>query len=169
MSKIRIVFVALTLVLAVASLSACGVGQARDGAEAAGSKDHIKLVLYFGNEDASELVAEERYVPRSDVSPEMVALQELISGPKSSAGRRTLPEETVVLMVEVRDKVAFVDLSQSTVDNHSGGSAGDQMSVMSLVYTLTELPGIEEVQLLLEGEVVDAIFGHVATNQPISR
>lgn len=69
----------------------------------------------------------------------------------------------------VEDKVAYVDFAQDVVDNHWGGSTGDAMTIGSIVQSLTELPGIEKVQLLLEGNVVEAMFGHIATNEPIGR
>ena len=43
------------------------------------------------------------------------------------------------------------------------------MTILSIVYTLTELPGIEKVQLLLEGEKKEVMFGHGITIDPIGR
>ena len=168
MRRLKVLSVVLTFSLLIAALTGCSIERPGE-AEAAGQDEQITVVLYFSNADGSALISEERLVDRSDASPEMIVLQELIKGPHSTAGRRVLPAEAEILMVEVLDGVAFVDLSQSTADSHTGGSAGDAMTVSSIVYTLTELPGVSEVQLMLEGQVVEAIFGHVATDQPISR
>ena len=69
----------------------------------------------------------------------------------------------------VEDKVAYVDFARDVVQNHWGGSAGDGMTIGSIVHSLTELPGIEKVQLLLEGNVEEAMFGHYATDKPIGK
>ena len=163
----RALLIVCTLVFLVPALTGCSTPSA-ERAEAANDTT-TKLVLYFSNAEASELVSEERTVAKTDNAPEMVVLEELFKGPQKSGSMNTLPARSEVLVVEVREGVAFVDLSQSTVDNHSGGSAADLMSVSSIVYSLTELSGIDEVQFLLEGKVVDSLFGHVDTSKPISR
>lgn len=160
----------LTLLAVAALIVAMGTGCSviRPSGEAAGDTD-ITLTLYFAGVDAETMVAEVRTLPKAKTSPAEQALAELIAGPQESGNLRTLPEESVIISVSVQDGVALVDLGQATVDHHWGGSLGDRMSIDSIVYTLTELEGISSVQLLLEGETVEAVFGHVATDVPITR
>ena len=48
-----------------------------------------------------------------------------------------------------------------------GGSTGELLAVYSLVNTLTQLPQVAAVQILVEGEVVDSLFGHVDVSSPL--
>jgi germination protein M len=41
------------------------------------------------------------------------------------------------------------------------------MTVYSIVHTLTQLPDIEAVKFLVEGEEQEAIWGHLYTLEPI--
>lgn len=166
MIRNRIVLIAMVLTALVA---VAAVGCAPHPPTEASDKTNITFVLYFSTSDGESLVAEERTVERGDMSMSEQALMELVLGPREEGHLRTLPEESIILAVEVRDDTAFVDLGRETVEHHSGGSLGDMMSVTSIVHTLTELPGIRAVQLLLEGEIVEAVFGHIATDKPLTR
>ena len=39
----------------------------------------------------------------------------------------------------------------------------------SIVYTLTEFDTIDQVQILVEGKVIESIGGHVLSNRPLRR
>jgi germination protein M len=159
----------LALVLLAAVVGMAAIGCAPQPSGEAADQDHVTLVLYFAANDGDDLVTEERSVSKGDVTLAENALLELIAGPREQNHLRTLPEESVILSVEIRGEIAFVDLGSETVEHHSGGSLGDRMSIDSIVHTLTELPGITAVQLLLEGEIVEAVFGHIATDAPLTR
>ena len=161
------IFLALLLLASIVGMAAMGCSPQPSGE--ASEEDQVTLVLYFAVNAGDELAAEERSVAKGDVSLAEQALMELIAGPKTQGHSRTLPEQSVLLSVEVRDKIAYVDLGSETVENHPGGSLGDKVSVSSIVRTLTELPGITAVQLMLEGEIVEAVFGHIATDKPLTR
>lgn len=132
-------------------------------------ENNVKITLFFGDSNAMDMVQEKRDVVRKNESLEVIVLRELIKGPSIPEGRRTLPAETKLISVEVADRIAYANFSRELVSKHPGGSAGERMTVMSIVYTLTELPGIEKVQLLLEGEKKEAMFGHGITIDPIGR
>lgn len=129
----------------------------------------VRISLYFADALAQGLVLERRDVLRKAESLEVIVLRELIKGPASAEGRRTIPAETKLVSVSVVDRIAYANFSREIVTRHPGGSTGESMTIKSIVYTLTELPGIERVQLLLEGEKKDAMFGHANTIDPIGR
>lgn len=160
--------ISLVLLLLASIVSIAATGCATQHAGEAAVDDEVTLVLYFAMNVNGDLTSEERSVSIREVPLAEQALLELIVGPRDEGHLRTLPEESVILSVEVRGEVAFVDLGSETVEHHSGGSLGDKTSVSSIVHTLTELPGISAVQLLLEGQVVEAVFGHIATDQPLT-
>jgi len=40
--------------------------------------------------------------------------------------------------------------------------------VHQIVRTVTGLPGIKQVQFLVNGEKAESLMGHIATNEPLS-
>jgi len=129
----------------------------------------IYATLFFSSPQGDELMPETRLLQVKGQNSAEVVLEELIRGPNLATARRTLPPETKVIAVQVVDGVAHVNFSRNLVAKQFGGSAGEKMAIMSIVYTLTELPGIEKVQLLVEGAIHRAVFGNIVTLQPIGR
>jgi len=70
------------------------------------------------------------------------------------------PEGTKVLGIDVKDGLATVNLNQKATMLNVG-SQGEALAVASLVNTLTKLPEIFEVKIIIEGEEVESLAGHV--------
>jgi spore germination protein GerM len=132
--------------------------------------EQTELTLYFAEEGAAGLVAEQRMAETENPEelPSLV-VQELIAGPNDSSLYPTIPPETRLLSLIVEEGTAMVDFSQDIISKHWGGSAGETITLMSLVNSLTELSNIERVQILVEGEKVDSLLGHWDTSQPLER
>ncbi len=82
-----------------------------------------------------------------------LALQELIRGPlegEIGAGR-TLPEETRLLNLELKNGVALIDFSPEVLELSGGGSLGGTVFIQSIVFTATQFPTVEAVQVLVGG------------------
>lgn len=127
------------------------------------------LVLYFSDENAEYLVPERRNVEiASGDTVEKVIVNELLKGPTEGGHFKTIPAEAKVLSIETKNNVCFVNFSKEFVDKHSGGSAGERLTVYSIVNSLTELGTIDMVQFLIEGEKREE-FIHMAFNEPIVR
>jgi hypothetical protein len=138
------------------------------------SKDTVTLTLYFGDDQAMEVLPERRVmeVP-SDPSQRpplyVLVVQELLKGPTDPLLRKTLPPEAKLLSVQVTDGLALVNFSREVQTKHWGGSTGEAMSLLSLVNSLTELPEIQKVQILVEGQKVETLAGHFDVTQPLAR
>ena len=61
-----------------------------------------------------------------------------------------------------------MNFSQEFVSKHSGGSAGEYMTVYSIVNSLTELEHIQKVQFLVDGNKLE-VFKHMVFNEPFER
>ena len=127
-----------------------------------------KLTLYFGDRQAMYLIPEVREVALNGRSKEEAVVQELIKGPQSPQLAKTIPEGTRLLSVRVEKGVAYVDFSREFQTRHWGGSAGEAMTLYSVINSLAKLPGIEKVQFLLEGKKQESILGHADTTQPLA-
>lgn len=126
------------------------------------------VTLYFGDRQAMHVIPEEREVTPEKKPLGQVLVEELIKGPDDPFLVLTMPEGTRVLSFSVSSGVARVDLSREFRDNHVGGTAGEGMTINSLAFTLTELPDIEQVQILIEGKEGDTL-GHVVFDKPFTR
>ena len=131
--------------------------------------DYRYVKLYFANKNADLLIPEGRTVTvNSKESLEYVLVSELIKGPEADYVYPTVPEGTKILSVETKEGTCFVNLSQEFKSKHSGGSAGETMTIYSIVNTLTELDTAEKVQFLIEGQKME-VFIHYIFNEPFVR
>ncbi|MEW5919445.1 MAG: GerMN domain-containing protein [Bacillota bacterium] len=124
--------------------------------------------LYFADEQSDRLVKEERSLALEGREPAVAVLEELIEGPEYPAHGRTIPPDVKVRDVKIGGGVAAADFSEELRTSHWGGSTGEILTVYSIVNTLAELPGVERVQILIEGEVVDTLVGHLELLEPLS-
>ncbi|NLB73032.1 MAG: N-acetylmuramoyl-L-alanine amidase [Firmicutes bacterium] len=145
-------------------------------ARAALNLEENEVALYFAgptNFD-DDLMPEVREIPGlgAESNPDLRAsrvVQELIKGPaRGSVLCPTLPRGTSLKSVKIVDNVAYVDFSKEITENHWGGSRAEELTVYSIVNTLTDVPGIKEVQILIEGLVSSTIAGHIILDKPLS-
>lgn len=129
---------------------------------------NTKVTLYFSDKSAMYLVPEERDITKGTETLESAIISELIKGPNDANLSRTIPEGTKLLSVSVLDGTAYVNFSKELKTKHSGGSAGETMTIYSVVNSLAVLPGIKKVQFLLEGDKLDSIFGNNDTSIPFT-
>lgn len=133
-----------------------------------------KLTLYFGDNQAEYLIPETREIQilkdtRSATTVAEAIVKELIAGPTSKDLISTIPKETKLLSVKIENQIAYVDFNEEIKTKHPGGSAGETMTIYSLVNSLTELPEITKVQILINGKKIDTLVEHADLTQPISR
>lgn len=97
------------------------------------------------------------YVPVSRVVPvegdiNRLSVEELLKGPRPGTGLFSdLPPGTKLRHLSVKEGLAVVDLSRDIL-GYRGGLSGEENIYHQLILTLTDLPGVEKVQLLVEGE-----------------
>lgn len=126
------------------------------------------VTLYFGDKEAMYLIPEQREVVKGSKTIEEVVIDELIKGPENQELVRTLPPEAKLVSIEVVSGVAYVNFSKEFQTKHWGGSTGEAMTLYSITNSLSKLPGIDKVQLLLEGKTQEAILGHADTTEPLA-
>ncbi|MBU3072865.1 GerMN domain-containing protein [Clostridium estertheticum] len=128
-----------------------------------------EVVLYFSDDQAMYLASEKRTI----TSPTAKSIvEELVKGPATKSGSTaktyaTLPKNLQVSDVQIKEKIAYVNLKSELKVN---GSAGEQMALFSIVNTLVldKDLGITKVQFLLNGEKVKTIGGQSDVSEPMS-
>jgi len=133
-----------------------------------------KITLYFSDDQAMYLIPETREITvnkdtRTAVTVAEAIVKELIAGPADTKFIATIPKEAKLLSVKITDKIAYVDFSEEIKSKHPGGSTGELMTLNSLVNSLTELPEIQKVQILINGQNVETLAGHADLTQPLMR
>ncbi len=126
------------------------------------------ITLYFSDDAAMYIVPEVRNAQIIDNSLEKTVITELMKGPQNKALMPVIPEGTKLISIETKDGICFVNFSQDFVAKHSGGSAGEHMTVYSVVNSLTELEHIDKVQFLIEGNKIE-VFKHLEFDKPFVR
>ncbi|MEN6389789.1 MAG: GerMN domain-containing protein [Syntrophomonas sp.] len=128
--------------------------------------------LYFSDDQAMYLVAEKRSIQAEAADQKQLAasvVNELIAGPKQAKLYATMPQGSKLLSLEIAGGLATVNLNQDFQSKHSGGSTGEMMTIYSLVNSLTDLQGIQQVQLLVEGKKLETLKGHLEISEPLTR
>ena len=143
-----------------------------DDAEAANATGRIRASLYFVAENGLNLTAVDADVPYGATPAEQArALVDAQLGAAPEPLAQPIAEGTKVRQIFVSDDgTAFVDLSKEAVANHRGGSLDELFAVYAIVNAVTvNLPAVKGVQILIEGQEVDTLAGHVDLRHPLSR
>ncbi len=106
---------------------------------------------------------------RDLASVALYAAVQAVAGPAPGVDAIRFPAGTIVRSVRVAKSTATVDLG-GNVANAGGGSLTEDGEFKALVWTLTALPGITSVQVLVDGLHVPTLpGGHFELDQPLTR
>lgn len=132
----------------------------------------IRATLYYVSSDGSRLVGIDREVAYGEgtVQQAQRILEEQLK-PAPAPYASAVPSGTRLRAVFVTGRGdAFVDLSREIGTGHIGGSLMELFTVYSIVNALTSnLPAISGVQLLVEGQEVDTLAGHIDLRHPLHK
>ncbi len=127
--------------------------------------EELEVKLYFSDREAMYLVPETRTIDGDKIYIKTV--QELIKGPQSGNLSPTIPEGVEVIDLTVENGLSTVNFNQKLIDNHWGGSSGEIMTVYSIVNTLIQFDEIDKVRIIIAGEEVETLVGHMDLSQPL--
>lgn len=130
-----------------------------------------EILLYFANSQAQLVVPEYRKIKVekdiNDADFARIVLEELIKGPEDENLYKTIPEEVKILNIEIQEDTILIDFSKEMHTKHWGGAAGEDMTISSLVNTMTELKGIKRVLPSVEGVALN--IEHMIVDEPLNR
>ena len=112
------------------------------------------VTLYYQNKDTKELMPEGRMIDAKELltDPYATLVNLLIETPKNEKLQSAIPEGTRVLKTELQGNIVYLDLSKEFIDNHPGGEEQENITIYSIVNTLTELNEVEGVKILINGQ-----------------
>ena len=160
--------------MAIAAITVSAAGPEREdmplpgGMSAPTQKSPVHL--YFASRNSYFLMAEQRVVlhPDDPVGLADTIVNALIKGPQKGL-LKTIPADTRLKALYITpDGTCYVDLSEAVRNNHPGGSKSELLTIYSMVNSLVlNVPEIERVQILIEGNQAPTLAGHIDLQLPV--
>ena len=122
-----------------------------DGSEI-NSYEKVRVKLYFANESGDKLIAAYREKFYStNISLERFVVEEILAGPSGRiAGLYpTVHSDTKILSVMSKDGICYVNLDSNFLT--AVNNVTSEVAIYSIVNSLSELPHIHHVQILVNG------------------
>ena len=125
--------------------------------------------IYLAYNTENDILLTPMHVKARRPSPRHALLSLLRYQPSADSGLVSpIPPGVRLLGLDISpDGTATVNLSRELQANFGGGSRSEQIMLYSIVNTLAQFPEVRRVRLLLEGQVVESIGGHMAANEPL--
>lgn len=146
-----------------------GVGQPGDPPPDAA--DGVEQVdAWFVRQHESGVWLEPETVPLDEATVGVLraAVEAIINGRAANPDLVSLvPPDTRILDVRIEDGLAVIDMSADIV-RAAGGSAQEVAFAQQLAQTATQFDTVDAVRLLVEGEPVTELWGHVDWSEPVS-
>lgn len=116
------------------------------------SFEKTSLLLYFSDDTGTKLVPETREVFYDmNTSKERLIVDELIKGPMGGENlKATIPGETKVVSVTMNEGICYVNFDEGFLNVIP--DVLDSITIYSIVDSLSELPGVTRVQILINGK-----------------
>lgn len=133
-------------------------------------KPRHEVTLYFGAPAGTYLLAEGRDIEDCPTDRDCVAavVRALIEGPAGDLVP-ILPAHVALREVAIVDGTAVLDFSSDLISAHPGGSISELLTVYGLADTLAvNFPHLRQVRILVEGQGVDTLAGHVSLREPVT-
>ena len=136
----------------------------------------VDATLFYISDDGMQLVGVEQQLERraDPTAQARVILEAQLAEPPPPLlspippGTRVLAVYLIPGHADTFD--AFVDLSEEVTLGHSGGSLEELFTVYAIVNAVTiNLPAINAVQILVDGDEVDTLVGHVDLQRPLEQ
>jgi len=162
----RIICLLIILFLVVTTVAGCGFLKRESPQDELPDNDedseetlaHLrKTVFYFVNEHGL-LVPVTRDIPWVEgigkaALESLVDSEELRAELAENGLKAPLPEGTKVLGMTIRDGLAKVDFNSNFLE--TSDIVAEQNAIDAVVYTLTEFPSVDEVQIFVDGKIVE--------------
>lgn len=120
------------------------------------TEEKVNLNLYFANEAGDRLVKVNReIIYNSNISLEKLVMEQLVLGTLAEetelyGAGATINQDTKVVSVMVSDGICYVNLDSAFLTQL--GNVTPEVTIYSMVNSLVELPNVNKVQFLINGE-----------------
>ena len=129
-----------------------------------------KVKLYFVNQNGKFQVEKREIQGGVSVMEDVrICIDELAVGPKENGLYRGFPAAVILNGIYIDDnRCIYLDFGKSIVEKQQGGTTRELQMIYSLVNTILDNFGqVTSVRILVEGQEVKTIGGHLDINQPL--
>ncbi len=127
-----------------------------------------EVILYFSDNDLMDTYRVKANITVEDNNPLNIAksaLEAWIKGPSHDELHGLIHPDVMIEYVENKDGVAYVSFSEEITKSNLG-STGELMFAEQIVMIMEQF-GFEQTQILVEGQIVESIIGHLFTAEPL--
>ncbi len=139
-----------------------------------------EIILYFSKCGEKEcFLMEEIREVELNKDLQLIIMEELIKGPVSKDLSPTIPSSTKINSIKIEEDLAIVDFSKDIILDQQipHSSTTEPLAIFSIVNTLTELPQVKRVRILVEGKSegeieglgVEDFWGHIGIQEIFER
>jgi len=123
--------------------------------------------LYFAGKGGSSLVQIKRNMVYSSNEPlEKVVMEQLIAGPGENEGYATISPDTKLNTIAIKNGICYVSLDTALVDKPV--DVTEETLLYSIVNSLTGVPGVNKVQISVNGETDRVLRSNVRLDEAYS-
>ena len=121
------------------------------------------LKLYVVDAEMMHLIPTEITVRETDTKGEARSvISALIRGfDENPKIRRLIPKIRGCMNVKIEGNTAYVNITSAMIKNHPDGRVPEQLTVYSIVNSLTSISGIDNVQFTVDGKIRRDFMGYM--------
>lgn len=123
------------------------------------SQEKVNILLYFPSYDVTSLKAEDRLIDNRD-SIEKSIVKEIIKGPMTEGKSQIVSPKTKVKKIKRQGNMVTLNLSKDFLKPINSNPEENYFKIYSIVNSLTELPGIQYVDLYVENKHISKFTGY---------
>ncbi|EYE87558.1 hypothetical protein Q428_12730 [Fervidicella metallireducens AeB] len=123
------------------------------------SQEKTDIILYFPGNDFNLLKAEDRLIDDND-SIEKSIVNEIIKGPLKEGKSQIVSSKTKVIKIKRQGNTLTLNLTKDFLNPIYSNSGEDYLKIYSIVNSLTELPGIQYIDLYVENKHISKFTGY---------
>ncbi|MBI2875242.1 MAG: GerMN domain-containing protein [Firmicutes bacterium] len=136
------------------------------------SKEYRPRMVYYVDPSGSQLVPLTVQVEKvegiaRETLKQLVRSEENVSMAAGMGAQPTIPIDTEIRGLSIRNGLARVDFSKELLDY--SGFDQERLMVESIVWTLTEFPTVQSVQIMVEGKILSTLPGGTRVDKPLRR
>lgn len=115
------------------------------------SYQNAVVTLYYANETGDKLIAYTvEGIYSNNVSMERYVVEQLMKGPDTKGMYRTIPDSVKLVSITTKDGICYVNFSKEFLTDSLDVS--DEVTIYSIVNSLSEFSYINKVQISVNGE-----------------
>lgn len=131
------------------------------------STERSQIVVYYATTDGEYLVPVTISInPTKEVA--QVAIEKLLAGPNNDFLNGPIPEGTKLKEIYFGEAsgTIYIDLTKSFLEMETKKEV--QLALDSLIYTLGEMPSVEQFQVFVDGQVIEELHG-IRLDEPLKK